>query len=222
MKIIAHRGARGLAPENTAKSIEKALQHKVDEIEIDVRVTQDGQVILSHDEVLKDASGNKFIIANTKYEELKKHKPDLTTLTQAIELIDKKLPLHIEIKPKVATKTIVKIINTHLKKGWQASDFLIASYDQKILLETHVALPDIQKVVVETWSSWNATRRAKALGTKRLSMNQLWLWSYFIKVMSKGGWQLSAYTLNDADKAKRWAGYGLYAAITDYPDLVDK
>jgi glycerophosphoryl diester phosphodiesterase len=222
MKIISHRGARGLAPENTIKGIEKAMMHNVDEIEIDVRVTKDNQVILNHDEELTDASGNKLLIKEANYQELKKHKADLTTLDEAIAVINKKIPLHIEIKPTEPTEEIIKIIKSYLAKGWQDSNFLIASYDQKVLLTTHAALPGIKKVVVETWSSWSAIRRAKAVDTKRLSMNQLWLWSYFIKSMTKSGWQLSAYTLNDASKAKRWAKLGLYAAITDYPDLMKK
>jgi glycerophosphoryl diester phosphodiesterase len=130
--------------------------------------------------------------------------------------------LHIEIKPDVPTQEIIKIIKKFYKKGWKADNFLIASYDQKILLETHQALPDITKIVVETWSSWQATRRAKQVNTKRLSMNQLWLWSYFISTMSKNGWQLSAYTLNDVAKAKKWQKYGLYGVVTDYPDMFEK
>ena len=218
MKIIGHRGARGLAPENTLKSILKALNHNVDEIEFDVRATKDGIIVLCHDEALIDASGNRLVIKNTKYMDLLEHKKDLARLDQAIELVNKKTPLHIEIKPGEPASKVIKIIKSYLNKGWKNSDFLIASYDVSILLEAQQKLPDIRRVVIEKWSSFRATMHAKQVNTKRLSMNHLWLWSFFIKSMSKSGWQLSAYTLNDPKKAKKWAKYGLYGVVTDFPD----
>ena len=40
-------------------------------------------------------------------------------------------------------------------------------------------------------------------------------------MMSKK-YRLGAFALNDPVKAKRWAKLGLYAAITDYPNLLEK
>jgi len=222
MIIIGHRGARGLAPENTLKSILKALNHNVDEIEIDVRVTKDGIIVLHHDEALCDASGNKLVIKNTKYMELMSHKKDLARLDQAIELVNKKAPLHIEIKPGEPALKIIKVISKYLDNGWQNKDFIIASYNLDILVVAQNKLPNVERVVIERWSSLRATKNAKQVGTKRLSMNQLWLWSYFINSMSKGGWRISAYPLNNPKKAKKWAKYGLHGVVTDYPDLFDK
>lgn len=218
MKIIGHRGARGLAPENTLKSILKALNHDVDEIEIDVRITKDSLAVLHHDENLIDASGNKLVIKNTKYMELMNHKKDLARLDQAIELVNKKAPLHVEIKPGESAAKAIKVIKSYLDKGWKSSDFLIASYDLDILKEAQKKLPDVERVVIERWSSIRATKHAKQVNTRRLSMNHLWLWSYFISGMSRSGWQISAYPLNNPKKAKKWAKYGLYGVVTDYPD----
>ena len=52
MIIIGHRGAAGIAPENTIKSFKTALEHGVDWIEFDVRATKDGEVVLYHDNTL--------------------------------------------------------------------------------------------------------------------------------------------------------------------------
>ncbi|MEL6256008.1 MAG: glycerophosphodiester phosphodiesterase family protein [Bacteroidota bacterium] len=48
-KIVAHRGASAIAPENTFPAIEKAVEIGVDGIEIDVHMTKDGQIVLIHD-----------------------------------------------------------------------------------------------------------------------------------------------------------------------------
>jgi glycerophosphoryl diester phosphodiesterase len=49
MKIIAHRGASQEAPENTAPAVHLAWLEKADGVEIDVRMTADGKVVLLHD-----------------------------------------------------------------------------------------------------------------------------------------------------------------------------
>src|SRR5260221_13125759 len=99
MKIIGHRGARGLAPENTLLAIQKAIEFGADEIEIDVRVSQDSMPVLHHDRAITYPSGVSLVIKNHRYDELQQIKPDLATLGQAIESVNKQRPLVIEVKP---------------------------------------------------------------------------------------------------------------------------
>lgn len=49
LELIGHRGATGLAPENTIPGFKKALEHNVDAIELDVVITGDEQVVVSHE-----------------------------------------------------------------------------------------------------------------------------------------------------------------------------
>lgn len=218
MKIIGHRGAKGLAPENTLPSFEKAIEHRVDEIELDVRVTLDGVAVIQHDPDLHDPAGNHLRVDKTNYEELLAHKPDLLTFEAAMRAIDRRVPVLIEVKPGVPTKPVIAVINKLMLVGWKHQDMLLGSFSQSILLELQAELPLVPKVVNERWSGVRASWRARQLNSKRISMNQLWLWSGFIRAMHKRGYQLAAYTLNDSRKAHSWAKYGLYGAITDYPD----
>lgn len=48
-QVIAHRGASGLRPENTAPAVQLAHQQGADWIECDVVLTKDGEVLVSHD-----------------------------------------------------------------------------------------------------------------------------------------------------------------------------
>ena len=50
VKIIAHRGASGEFPENTLSAVLAALDHQVDFIEVDVRLSKDGVPIILHDD----------------------------------------------------------------------------------------------------------------------------------------------------------------------------
>jgi glycerophosphoryl diester phosphodiesterase len=64
MKIIGHRGAAGLALENTEASIIAAHAAGVDAIEIDVRLTADQQFIVCHDPSLRRMSNSKSAISD--------------------------------------------------------------------------------------------------------------------------------------------------------------
>lgn len=219
MKIVGHRGAGGLAPENTITSLKKALLHKVDEIECDVRVTQDNVVVLHHDKYI---TYKKFRIKKHTYSELKAHVHELATLAEAFEAVPESTPLQIEIKAGASLHPIVKAIRAELKNGRKPSSLLIGSKSQKILREMHRTFPEITKVVIEPWSGVRAAYRAKRVGTKRISMNQRWLWSGFIQSMTKRGWLLYAYTVNDTKRTKQLAQAGLVGIFTDYPDLFKK
>ena len=51
-RIIAHRGASAHAPENTIASFETAVELGADEVELDVRLSADGQIVAFHDDRL--------------------------------------------------------------------------------------------------------------------------------------------------------------------------
>lgn len=55
LDLQGHRGARGLAPENTLRSFEVALQHGVTTLELDIAITRDGVLVIHHDLALNPA-----------------------------------------------------------------------------------------------------------------------------------------------------------------------
>lgn len=63
MLVIGHRGAAGLAPENTFASFDAALSVGVDGIETDVRITRDGVLVLMHDPSLARTTDGRGRVA---------------------------------------------------------------------------------------------------------------------------------------------------------------
>lgn len=222
MKIVGHRGARHLAPENTLASIRKALELQVDEIEIDVRISKDGHVILNHDPIIRTKDGNTYATNAHTLDELRTHKPDLTTLSEVIRVIDKQVPLMIEIKAGEETAPIVGIVESFLAEGWEPRHFILGSFSQPILRAVHNALPDIETVVIERFSGAYALYRAKQVGSKKISIHHDFLWFTALANLRRRGYEIYAYTLNDPKKAARWARFGLTGAITDNPKLYKK
>src|SRR5207244_9942203 len=58
--VVAHRGVHTSAPENSLASVREAIALGVDMVELDVRTTRDGRLVLLHDETVDrttDGSG---------------------------------------------------------------------------------------------------------------------------------------------------------------------
>ena len=70
MKVIGHRGAAGLAPENTFAGFDLALALGVDGIETDVQKTKDGKLVLFHDYLLDKTTTGTGVLQETSWQEL--------------------------------------------------------------------------------------------------------------------------------------------------------
>lgn len=79
VEIEGHRGARGLAPENTIPSFLKALEYRVETIELDLAVSADGKLVVSHEPwfshvISLDKNGAPITEANEKEHNIYKMK----------------------------------------------------------------------------------------------------------------------------------------------------
>lgn len=68
--VIAHRGSSMDAPENTLSAVEQALADGADIVELDVRLTADGEVVLFHDRSLTRLTGDRRNLGEVTREEL--------------------------------------------------------------------------------------------------------------------------------------------------------
>lgn len=125
--IIAHRGASGLVEhENTISSFEKAYVVGADSVELDIRKTKDGKIIVVHN---PDYNGK--LISEYTYDELcevtKKDGFVMPTLEDAILYCKDKIFMDIEIKEEGYEDEIVDIILKHLKP----EEFFVRSFIKK-------------------------------------------------------------------------------------------
>ena len=119
---IAHRGLYNEEiPENSLASFKNAIKHKCP-IEIDITCLADGTPVVFHDEKLSRMTGKDGFITNSSLEEISKinligSKEKIPTLAQALETIDGKVPVLLEIKNfgKVGNleKAIWKILQSY-------------------------------------------------------------------------------------------------------------
>jgi glycerophosphoryl diester phosphodiesterase len=70
--VIAHRGAHRTVPENTLASLERAIELGVDYVELDVRRTKDGVLVLMHDASVNRMTSGKGKIEDLAFDEIRK------------------------------------------------------------------------------------------------------------------------------------------------------
>ncbi len=70
--IIAHRGASAYAPENTLAAFKLALQQSADAIELDAKLTADGQVVVIHDQTVDRTTLHRGYVKHLRLAELRK------------------------------------------------------------------------------------------------------------------------------------------------------
>ena len=100
---IAHRGLHNEdIPENSLPAFENAIKHKF-AIELDVRSTQDGAIVVFHDDNLGRMTGTSGYISKMNLDDIKKLRllktaEQIPTLKEVLELVAGRTPLLIEIK----------------------------------------------------------------------------------------------------------------------------
>jgi glycerophosphoryl diester phosphodiesterase len=96
---ISHRGGGSLAPENSIEGIEKSIEHGVEMVEVDVRVSRDGALVLSHDPA---PHGTGALVAESTLEELRARLPDIAVLDDALAAVRGRVRLNLDIKDPAA------------------------------------------------------------------------------------------------------------------------
>ncbi|MCD6578281.1 hypothetical protein J7L48_02260 [bacterium] len=117
--VIGHRGAKGIAPENSLSGFKKAVELGIDGIELDVHLTKDRKLIVIHDMDLQRLAGLKIPIKQLTFKELKEY--DISKFfTKNQEKIMEKLPeekkYFLELKSIQANSFYLNICEQFSKK----------------------------------------------------------------------------------------------------------
>src|SRR5665648_5247 len=116
--IIGHRGAKGIAPENSLSGFKKAIELGIDGVELDVHLTKDGKLIVIHDMDLKRLTGLKIPIKQLTFKELEKYdisKFFANTQEKIIEKLPEEKKYFFELK-KIKTDSFYLNIYDQLTK----------------------------------------------------------------------------------------------------------
>ncbi|WP_457625796.1 glycerophosphodiester phosphodiesterase [Persephonella sp.] len=122
--VIGHRGAKGVKPENTISAIEYGIKAGADIVEIDIRKTKDGRLILLHDKDFKRLTGRALFPSQLNFDFIRENifieGEPVATLEEAVDTVNGRSGLFIEIKEPDTTDKIVEIVKEKNAESWTA------------------------------------------------------------------------------------------------------
>ena len=217
---ISHRGAAGYEPENTLAGIEKALQLKVDMIEIDVRLSKDKKLILMHDETLNRTTNSKGKVNSKTYSELKKldagNRQKIPLLEEAIKLAKGKAILNIEVKTKDTVNPLLELLSKH---GY-LDKVTISSMLPEVIQDIKKQNPNIKTGLIAEKLDNNMIKLAKKIHADAIGVNYASIKENMVKKAKENNLMVFVWTVNEPEDIIKMKEMGVDGIVCDKPGLV--
>ena len=235
--IFAHRGASAHAPENTLAAFELAVEQDADGIELDVKLSADGHVVVIHDPTVDRTTGGHGRVKDMNLAELRSL--DAGSFFSE-KFKNEKIPLLEEVFATVGQRTFINVELTNynsprdhlvesvcilVKKFGMQKRVLFSSFLPSNLSNARSYLPDVPNGllalsgILGLWSrSFGfAFGKYDALhpNIKNVTQQQI----YFVHRLKK---RVHVWTVNEEADLRRLFKWGVDAVFTDDPQLAVK
>lgn len=239
--VIAHRGGAGLAPENTLSAFEKSVNLGVDVLELDVRGTSDGAIVVIHDAAVDRTTNGNGKVGEMTLAELKKldagyrFSPDggktfpfrdQGVTIPTLEEVFKAFPqMKFNIEPKPGQPSIVKPLCNLIREQRKTDRVVVASFSQSILDEFRGECPG-------TATSASSTEVGKFLTLYKTGLTKSFspamqalqvplftgVTKEFVEAARERNLKVHVWTINDPAEMQQLLEAGVDGIMTDYPD----
>lgn len=243
IRLIGHRGARGVAPENTLPAIVHGIEVGADAIELDVHSTRDGVIVVIHDPTLERTTDGEGQVADHTLSEIKQldagfhYTPDagltypfrgqgvrIPTLDEALDAISD-LPVIVEVKSVDAGVALAKWL-----RGRPVAERIALGGFERRFVEPAADLVRWRSATEEELGRFVLlgkvglgrpfAPRADALMVPEKHRG--------IRVVSRGlirrchslGIGVYVWTVNQPDDMRRLLAWGVDGLISDYPAIL--
>ena len=217
---IGHRGARGHEPENTLRSIRRALELGANAVEIDVWLVE-GELVVFHDSTLDRTTNGTGPLSHRTLAELRAldagQGERIPMLREVVETVDRRAMINIELKgPGTAGPVAALIGECVAEHGWSYGQFLVSSFRGGELR----AIPDARipiglLLARPTRLCWFNARRVRAVA---VNVALRYTTSAFIAEAHGRGLRVCVYTVNEPADIARMREWGADGVFTDYPE----
>ena len=245
--VIAHQGGDGVWPSNTLFAFEHAADLGVDVLEMDIHMTKDGVLVVSHDETVDRMTDGEGFIKEMTLSEVQSFDAayDWSPLDDGaeypyrgqgitiptLESVFEQFPeyrMNIEIKqaePSIA-RPFCNLIRTHKMEG----RVLVASFSDEALVEFRETCPEIatsgSRGQVKTFVYMHLAFLGRlyppifsAVQVPIENSGITILTSRFVNVAHARGLWVDAWTIDDPAEMRALIEIGVDGIITDRPDL---
>ena len=231
--VIAHRGASVYAPENTIAAFRLAAELGADAVELDAKLTADGQIIVHHDRTLdRTTNGTGLIQARTLAElrhlDAGSHFNSsysgerIPTLNEVFRAVADRLLINIELSNYASPfdrlpEAVVKLIREFsLEKR-----VLLSSFNPVGLMKARKLAPEIQLglLVVDKEPRWLRAFFNMIAPHEAIHPSIALVSEEMIEDQHRQGCWVNVWTVNELEDIKRLVHLSVEGVITDVPDL---
>lgn len=231
--VWGHRGASAYAPENTIESFVMACEMGADGIELDVHLSADGRLMVSHDDKIDRCSDGTGSIAAMTFDELRsynfgarfsdKYPGKFFAIPTLGEVYDAVKPYGITVNAELKTsgrRYLDLVLETEDERGMNGK-IVYSSFDHFNLSELLERRPDAfvaplySNNMVKPWS-YAASMGAKALHPQLGQLDRI---KSYCEKAHELGVRVHPWTVDSEDDLRRMYDYGVDAVITNRPDI---
>ncbi len=240
VELIAHRGYSAIAPENTLASFREAWKTDAEAIELDIHLTGDKKIIVSHDSNTRRTSGKDYDIKSTsskilrtldvgsfKGEQFKGEK--LPLLEEVLKEAPKDKKIFVEIK--ASDNKMLPYLKRILNKSDKKSQVVIICFNQDILGKAKEMMPAFpaywlhsssRDTITNTQIKYDMMPIQIALDKKLDGLDSYFegVTPEFVKAVHDAGLKLYIWTCDDPQKAVKAATDGVDGITTNNPVLL--
>jgi glycerophosphoryl diester phosphodiesterase len=228
---VAHRGASGNFPENTRLAFEKAIEARVDMIEMDCQLTADGHIVFFHDERLKRTAGVGGTVKSKSLEQLKKldvgqwkkrsfRGQRVLTLEEVLNIVEGKVDLCLDIKQFKDSQPGMEIKLLFILSHYNYLDQTIfSSFDYQCLDRVREFAPEARVgVIYGTGVKADPFVAAERLAASSIHVQRDVATQPFLDKAWEAGLDVHVWTVNEIRDMEKFAALGVQGIVSDYPE----
>jgi len=235
MEIWAHRGASGLAPENTMAAFVKAYELGADGIELDIHKTRDGVLVVMHDEnVARTTTGRGYLHsatfawvqtldAGTSFHPsfAGEKVPDLEEVLVYIRSTG--MRLNVEIKNnQIHYANIEQDLLALLAKHDVLEQTVISSFNHDSLRVVRSLDSTVQTAVLCTEFHPVSVAYTQQLGATAIHLSYKSVNPAFVQEAKRSHIAVRPYTVDDEQIMRAFMHFGVDGIITNRPDVAKR
>ncbi len=228
--LIGHRGAAGLAPENTLPSFELAVRLGADAIELDVHLSSDGVPVVIHDDTVdRTTNGHGAISAMTvkEIQSLNANGPffdafpmaRIPTLEEVLAWARPRVRVVIELKGTNHPDLIHRTMDQVTELG-MSDRVMIVSFDHVALRRVRALRPDILTGVLYNARPIDPLSLAILAEADVLCPHWSTVSRDLVEAAHASGLAVSVWTANNGTDLQFSLSAGVDAITTDFPDRI--
>lgn len=225
MLIIGHRGAAGVAPENSLEALRAGVDAGADMLEFDIHLTADRVPVLIHDNNLMRTHKKRLFVHQTTLEALREATADtqspIVTLEEVFDEFYGKTLLNIELKQRGIAKDLITFLKKkYIKKASDWDNFVFSSFYAYELRSLRRLSPKAHLWLLHNRNPFIFIAYARMLQLDGVGFHRLYINDLALEIAKKTNLFTYAYTVNRPHTAALLSRKGLDGVVTDYPEKV--